>query len=275
MTCGAGRAAGRGKARRPEAARARVDAIRGDAKANPTTATAGRSTRDRDVPDERWIRHGGGINGFMSSAIWIPERKVFVAVLSNAMGGRKPRAAFAHARARSARPHAQAARRASRSTRRRSTDTSACTRSRPRSSSPSRATDSDVRPGHQSAEGRGLRRSAETSSSRRSSMRSSSSTFDGDRATSADAFSERPGSYCEARGLNDSDGSDRRFDGGDLLVQGRVRADQLKLRVPAPELLEQFTTADRASASSKRQKFDSLPSYMPSAADVSSQITWS
>jgi CubicO group peptidase (beta-lactamase class C family) len=44
--------------------------------------------RERDVPNERWIRHGGGINGFQSYVVWIPERKVFVAVLSNAMGGR-------------------------------------------------------------------------------------------------------------------------------------------------------------------------------------------
>jgi CubicO group peptidase (beta-lactamase class C family) len=44
-------------------------------------------TRDRDAKGERWIRHNGGINGFQSSAVWIPEREVFVAVLSNAMGG--------------------------------------------------------------------------------------------------------------------------------------------------------------------------------------------
>jgi hypothetical protein len=48
-------------------------------------------TRERDAQGERWIQHGGGINGFMSSALWIPERKVFVAVLSNAMGGGNPK----------------------------------------------------------------------------------------------------------------------------------------------------------------------------------------
>ena len=47
-------------------------------------------SRERGVPDERWIRHGGGINGFMSFTIWIPERNVFVAMLSNAMGGGNP-----------------------------------------------------------------------------------------------------------------------------------------------------------------------------------------
>ncbi len=47
-------------------------------------------TRDRDAQSERWIRHGGGINGYMSAVLWIPERKVFVAVLSNAMGGGNP-----------------------------------------------------------------------------------------------------------------------------------------------------------------------------------------
>jgi hypothetical protein len=45
---------------------------------------------DREAPGERWIRHGGGINGFVSSTLWIPERKVFVAILSNAMGGGNP-----------------------------------------------------------------------------------------------------------------------------------------------------------------------------------------
>lgn len=62
----------------------------------PYTPTAGKSdygygwgiNRDREAPDERWIGHGGGINGFLSSAVWIPERGVFVAVLSNALGGR-------------------------------------------------------------------------------------------------------------------------------------------------------------------------------------------
>ena len=47
-------------------------------------------SRDRDAQGERWIRHGGGINGFMSYATWIPERNVFVAVLSNALGGGNP-----------------------------------------------------------------------------------------------------------------------------------------------------------------------------------------
>lgn len=44
-------------------------------------------SRERDVPGERWISHGGGINGFRSSAIFIPERKVFVVALTNAAGG--------------------------------------------------------------------------------------------------------------------------------------------------------------------------------------------
>jgi CubicO group peptidase (beta-lactamase class C family) len=39
---------------------------------------------------ERWIGHNGGINGFQSSAVWIPEKKVFVAILRNAMGGPAP-----------------------------------------------------------------------------------------------------------------------------------------------------------------------------------------
>lgn len=64
----------------------------------PYAVTEGKSTygygweitRDRDVPDERWLRHGGGINGYMSAVVWIPEREVFVAVLSNAMGGGNP-----------------------------------------------------------------------------------------------------------------------------------------------------------------------------------------
>ena len=47
-------------------------------------------SRDREAPGERWMRHGGGINGFMSFAVWIPERKVFVAVLSNAMSRANP-----------------------------------------------------------------------------------------------------------------------------------------------------------------------------------------
>lgn len=47
-------------------------------------------TRERDAQDERWFRHAGGINGYMSAVVWIPERKVFVAVLSNAMGGGSP-----------------------------------------------------------------------------------------------------------------------------------------------------------------------------------------
>ena len=87
-------------------------------------------TRERDAQDERWIRHGGGINGFMSYAVWIPERKVFVAVLSNAMGGGNPGQLCATARARSARPRGRNSASRSRSMRRRSTDTSACTRSR-------------------------------------------------------------------------------------------------------------------------------------------------
>ena len=39
---------------------------------------------------ERWIGHNGGINGFLSAAVWIPEKKVFVAILCNGMGGGAP-----------------------------------------------------------------------------------------------------------------------------------------------------------------------------------------
>ena len=39
---------------------------------------------------ERWIGHNGGINGFLSAAVWIPEKKVFVAILCNGMGGGPP-----------------------------------------------------------------------------------------------------------------------------------------------------------------------------------------
>ncbi len=44
----------------------------------------------RPEAGERWIGHGGAINGFMSSAVWIPEKKVFVAVLHNALGDTTP-----------------------------------------------------------------------------------------------------------------------------------------------------------------------------------------
>lgn len=44
----------------------------------------------RTESGERWIGHNGGINGFQSSAVWIPEKKVFVAVLRNGMGGAAP-----------------------------------------------------------------------------------------------------------------------------------------------------------------------------------------
>jgi CubicO group peptidase (beta-lactamase class C family) len=36
---------------------------------------------------ERWIGHNGGINGFQSAAVWIPEKRVFVAILRNGFGG--------------------------------------------------------------------------------------------------------------------------------------------------------------------------------------------
>jgi CubicO group peptidase (beta-lactamase class C family) len=39
---------------------------------------------------ERWIGHNGGINGFQSAAVWIPEKKVFVAILRNCVGGGPP-----------------------------------------------------------------------------------------------------------------------------------------------------------------------------------------
>lgn len=44
----------------------------------------------RHEADERWIRHGGAINGFISDAVWIPEKRVFVAVLCNSLGDRTP-----------------------------------------------------------------------------------------------------------------------------------------------------------------------------------------
>jgi CubicO group peptidase (beta-lactamase class C family) len=39
---------------------------------------------------ERWIGHNGGINGFQSAAVWIPEKKVFVAILRNGTGRAVP-----------------------------------------------------------------------------------------------------------------------------------------------------------------------------------------
>ncbi len=44
----------------------------------------------RTESGERWIGHNGGINGFRSAAVWIPEKKVFVAILRNGMGGAGP-----------------------------------------------------------------------------------------------------------------------------------------------------------------------------------------
>lgn len=44
----------------------------------------------RTEAGERWIGHNGGINGFQSSEIWIPEKKVFVAILDNGMGDDAP-----------------------------------------------------------------------------------------------------------------------------------------------------------------------------------------
>jgi CubicO group peptidase (beta-lactamase class C family) len=41
----------------------------------------------RSDSGERWIGHNGGINGFQSAAVWIPEKKVFVAILRNGIGG--------------------------------------------------------------------------------------------------------------------------------------------------------------------------------------------
>ncbi|CAN5423179.1 hypothetical protein BH09PLA1_BH09PLA1_27230 [soil metagenome] len=40
----------------------------------------------RTEAGERWIGHNGGINGFQSAAVWIPEKKVFVAILRNGIG---------------------------------------------------------------------------------------------------------------------------------------------------------------------------------------------
>lgn len=44
----------------------------------------------REESGERWISHGGAINGYMSNMVWIPEKKVFVAVLRNALGETSP-----------------------------------------------------------------------------------------------------------------------------------------------------------------------------------------
>jgi CubicO group peptidase (beta-lactamase class C family) len=44
----------------------------------------------RPESGERWIAHNGGINGFQSAAVWIPEKKVYVAILRNALGGPAP-----------------------------------------------------------------------------------------------------------------------------------------------------------------------------------------
>lgn len=44
----------------------------------------------RTESGERWIGHNGGINGYQSAAVWIPEKKVFVAVLRNGIGGPAP-----------------------------------------------------------------------------------------------------------------------------------------------------------------------------------------
>jgi len=44
----------------------------------------------RTESGERWIGHNGGINGFMSAAVWIPEKKVFVAILCNGLGAGAP-----------------------------------------------------------------------------------------------------------------------------------------------------------------------------------------
>jgi hypothetical protein len=44
----------------------------------------------RSESGETWIGHNGGINGFTSAAVWIPEKRVFVAVLRNALGGPAP-----------------------------------------------------------------------------------------------------------------------------------------------------------------------------------------
>jgi CubicO group peptidase (beta-lactamase class C family) len=44
----------------------------------------------RPEAGERWIGHNGGINGFQSAAVWIPEKKVFVAILRNGLGGPAP-----------------------------------------------------------------------------------------------------------------------------------------------------------------------------------------
>ena len=44
----------------------------------------------RTESGERWIGHNGGMNGFRSAAVWIPEKKVFVAILRNWYDGGAP-----------------------------------------------------------------------------------------------------------------------------------------------------------------------------------------
>lgn len=56
----------------------------------PSRYGFGWAIRIDDAHDERWIGHGGGINGFKTDAVWIPEKKVYVAVLRNTPGDPPP-----------------------------------------------------------------------------------------------------------------------------------------------------------------------------------------
>lgn len=60
--------------------------------AQPSPYGYGWSIRNDAKNGERWISHGGGINGFMTDAVWIPEKNVYVAVLHNALGDAPPEA---------------------------------------------------------------------------------------------------------------------------------------------------------------------------------------
>ena len=56
----------------------------------PSRYGFGWTIRVDDANNERWIGHGGGINGFKTDAVWIPEKTVYVAVLRNTPGDPPP-----------------------------------------------------------------------------------------------------------------------------------------------------------------------------------------
>jgi CubicO group peptidase (beta-lactamase class C family) len=47
-----------------------------------------------NIQGSQMIEHGGGINGFLSASLWLPEEKVFVAVFSNCTGNPPESTAF-------------------------------------------------------------------------------------------------------------------------------------------------------------------------------------